>query len=165
LQSLLADEQLKKRTSQRKANRSDDSTNDNNVYVPRTENQASKCKKQVYEGKSNVSREDTTRNALTLASNEKSHDDADVDDKKKVKDSRAVSRESTSAQYLKAIGKFVGYQEKICQYLDYLRLIINDPPQLIDINDLNIRRRRSSEFTNRFSRNHLYQIGRLVSKL
>jgi hypothetical protein len=67
-----------------------------------------------------------------------------------------------SAHLVSILGKVTGYQEKICQYLDYLREIINDPPELEDINDLNKRRRRAFEFTNRFARNHLYQIGRMV---
>lgn len=68
-----------------------------------------------------------------------------------------------SAKLVSVLGKVASYQEKVCQYLDYLREIINNPPELEDINDLNKRQRRAYEFTNRFARNHLYQIGRMVS--
>lgn len=63
-----------------------------------------------------------------------------------------------------ALSKISFYQSKICQYLDYLREIVEEPPELEDKNDLKKRRLRATEFSNRFARNHLYQIGRIVSR-
>lgn len=42
------------------------------------------------------------------------------------------------------------------------REIIDQPPDIEDVIDLQKRQKRSSEFTARFARNHLYQIGRFV---
>lgn len=52
--------------------------------------------------------------------------------------------------------------KKISQYLDYLLEISEFPPEMEDINDLLRRQKRSSEFSCRFGRNHLYQIGKMV---
>lgn len=62
-----------------------------------------------------------------------------------------------------ALAKITQYQEKICQYLDYLREIIEDTPEIDDVSDLRKRQQRANEFASRFARNHLYQIGRVVS--
>lgn len=43
------------------------------------------------------------------------------------------------------------------------REVIDEPPDVEDVIDLHKRQKRSSEFTARFARNHLYQIGRFVS--
>lgn len=64
---------------------------------------------------------------------------------------------------LAALGRITEYQNKICQFVDYLRDIIENPPKLEDIDDLKRRQKRATEFSNRFARNHLYQIGRTVS--
>jgi hypothetical protein len=64
---------------------------------------------------------------------------------------------------LAALGRISEYQRKICQYVDFLREIVEDPPEIEDIDDLQRRQKRATEFSNRFARNHLYQIGRLVS--
>lgn len=69
----------------------------------------------------------------------------------------------SSAEVLSALGRITDYQNKICQFVDYLREIIEDPPELEDTDDLKKRQKRSTEFSNRFARNHLYQIGRIVS--
>lgn len=61
-----------------------------------------------------------------------------------------------------ALGRNTQFQKKICQYLDYLREIVEDPPELEDMDELRKRQQRASEFANRFARNHLYQIGRTV---
>lgn len=66
------------------------------------------------------------------------------------------------ADNLSALGRNSQFQQKICQYLDYLREIIEDPPEIEDTNDLRKRQKRATEFSNRFARNHLYQIGRIV---
>ena len=81
---------------------------------------------------------------------------------------RPDSQESTSSLETlasKALKRVADYQEKICKYLTRIHEIIKEPHEVEDIHDLKIRQRRSVEFTNRFVRNHLYQIGRLVSNL
>ncbi|KAG5676171.1 hypothetical protein PVAND_006020 [Polypedilum vanderplanki] len=70
-----------------------------------------------------------------------------------------------SAHFYLLISKVGGYQEKTCHYLDCLGEIICNPPQMIDVNDLSRRKQRSTEFANRFSRNHLYQIERTTEEL
>lgn len=69
------------------------------------------------------------------------------------------------AEIQAALGRNTQFQKKICQYLDYLREIVEDPPELEDNEELRKRQQRASEFANRFARNHLYQIGRTVTKL
>lgn len=64
---------------------------------------------------------------------------------------------------LAALGGINEYQRKICQYIDFLREIVEDPPEIEDMDDLKRRQKRATEFSNRFARNHLYQIGRIVS--
>lgn len=63
---------------------------------------------------------------------------------------------------MNALGRISQYQSKICKNLDYLREIIEDPPEIEDMNDMKRRQQRAAEFSNRFARNHLYQIGRTV---
>lgn len=64
-----------------------------------------------------------------------------------------------------ALGRTRECLSKICQYLDYVHEICENPPEMEDMTDLRKRQKRSSEFSNRFARNHLYQIGRIVSFL
>lgn len=64
---------------------------------------------------------------------------------------------------LAALGGIKEYQRRICQYIDFLREIVEDPPEIEDMDDLKRRQKRAVEFSNRFARNHLYQIGRIVS--
>lgn len=74
------------------------------------------------------------------------------------------SQAAESAHFIHVMGKVTAYQEKICQYIERLREIIIEPPLLEDINDLNKRQRRATEFTNRLVRNHIFPIGRLVRR-
>lgn len=62
-----------------------------------------------------------------------------------------------------ALGRTRECLNKISQYLDYVHEICKHPPELEDMNDLRKRQKRSSEFSKRFARVHLYQISRIVS--
>lgn len=62
-----------------------------------------------------------------------------------------------------ALGRITEYQTKICQSVDFLREIVEEPPEIEDMAELRKRQQRATEFSNRFARNHLYQIGRIVS--
>lgn len=94
---------------------------------------------------------------LKRLANEKPQDDYE----------RPEEWQQEKAQILKAdvfaaLGRITEYQNKICQYIDYLREIVEDPPEVDDMNDLQRRQKRATGFSNRFARNHLYQIGRIV---
>lgn len=138
---------------------SEDSTNDNNVYIPKMRNQMSKNEKQQQKPccieKSSVK---TERNVTSpRESSHKVQNDVASDVLANEK-----SQAAESAHFHHLLKKIASYQEKISEYIERLHDIIRDPPQLEDINDLNKRQRRAAEFTNRFARNYLYQIGRLV---
>lgn len=62
-----------------------------------------------------------------------------------------------------ALGRCRECLTKISEYLDYVHEICEFPPEMEDIIDLKRRQKRSTEFASRFARNHLYQIGRIVS--
>lgn len=49
--------------------------------------------------------------------------------------------------------------------INYYRQNLKDMPELDPTIDLNRRQRRAAEFTIRFARNYLYQIGRIVFKI
>ncbi|CAO1305438.1 unnamed protein product [Diamesa serratosioi] len=68
-------------------------------------------------------------------------------------------------EVMSMLGKITSYQKKICQCLQFLREIIDEPPDVEDVIDLHKRQKRSSEFTARFARNHLYQIGRFAEEI
>lgn len=78
-------------------------------------------------------------------------------------ESKLLNEAERKADILSALGRVSVFHEKTCQYLDYLANIIAEPPELEDMDDLRKRQKRSTEFANRFARNHLYQIGRAVS--
>lgn len=151
--------------------RNDDFTNDNNVWSPKVGNQISASGKRRGEEKSSVKakRHDEVfpRDAVAHAAtskrdvNEKSHDGArfsGVDVK------QGKSRKEQQVVVLSALGRITQFQSKICKYLDCLREIIGDPPEIEDMNDLKKRQSRATEFSHRFARNHLYQIGRIVRR-
>lgn len=93
---------------------------------------------------------------LNIKKDEKSHQ---LNHDRDPRDAKAPQRTNV----MLILGKITQFQEKICQYLDYLREIIQDPPEIEDMIDLKKRQKRAIEFSNRFARNHLYQIGRIVS--
>lgn len=95
---------------------------------------------------------------LQRVANEKCQDDV-----KRVDEQQRQKTLPSKSEILTALGRITEYQEKVCQYIDYLGEIVDDPPELEDINDLRRRQQRATEFSNRFARNHLYQIGRIVS--
>lgn len=138
-------------------NEEDDSTNSNNVCNSNMRNQLSKAGKQQQHCSDVKSTVKVNKKVISPVESRKCTRSIKADALANVK-----SQVVDSAHLVSILGKVTGYQEKICQYLDYLREIINDPPELEDINDLNKRQRRAFEFTNRFARNHLYQIGRMV---
>lgn len=125
----------------------------NNAYIPKTTNQMSKNEKLCVE-KSSVK---SKRNNVDVSPSESQQKAQNI------VGSDVCANEKSQAAVSAHLNKVRAYTEKLCQYLDYLQAIINEPPQLDDRNDLNRRQKRSLEFTNRFARNHLYQIGRLVS--
>lgn len=96
--------------------------------------------------------------------NEKSQVDVASSDQKSDEKRRKEIEEVLPSRddILIALGRVSEYQSKICKFLDYLREIIEDPPEIEDMNDLKKRQQRAMEFSNRFARNHLYQIGRIV---
>lgn len=139
----------------------DDSTNDNNVYIPKMPNQMSKNEKQQRQQRScdENSSVKKKRNVISPSESHKAQNvvASDVHANEK-------SQAAKSAHFIHAMGKVTTYQEKICQYIERLQEIITDPPLLEDINDLNKRQRRATEFTNRLVRNHIFPIGRLVRR-
>lgn len=54
-------------------------------------------------------------------------------------------------------------QKKCLRHLDDLWDVVLDGPDVEDEIDLRKKKQRSTEFTSRFARNYLYQIGRIVS--
>lgn len=139
-------------------NDDDDSTNSNNVYNSNMRNQLSKAEKQLQHNNEEKSTVKVNKKVVSPVESRKCTRSSKVD----ASVANVKSQVTDSAHLVSILGKVTGYQDKICQYLDYLREIIEDPPELEDINDLNKRQRRALEFTNRFARNHLYQIGRMV---
>lgn len=184
--------ELKEKSHNRKHPSVDDSDNDNNVWIPKTENQISKNGKQQRESekvekmsmkkkKNDVFPSDIVirkaRDAGKLKSNvnEKSRGGVKASSiivnerKQEMSDGKLTSEIeqnfATHSEMMCMLGKITDYQRKICQHLDHMRDIIEDPPEIEDTNDLNKRQKRATEFTSRFARNHLYQIGRNVSKI
>lgn len=78
---------------------------------------------------------------------------------------KSTTRTSTNSSRAAdiALGRTRDCLTKISEYLDYVHEICEFPPEMEDINDLRRRQKRSTEFSSRFARNHLYQIGRIVS--
>ena len=160
-----------------------DFTNDNNVWIPKTENQIRKSGKEQEREKSGVKKKRTevfpsdviirkAREVGKLKRNEKSQVDVKAPSNKESGKEREAPDEklqvkshelSSKTELVVALGKISLYQNKICQYLNYLQEIIEEPPELEDKNDLKKRQTRATEFSNRFVRNHLYQIGHIVS--
>lgn len=154
-------ELLENKATTKKNEKSDDSTNDNNVYIPKMPNQMSKNEKQQRQQQpcdenSSVKKK---RNVISPSESHKAQNvvASDVNANEK-------SHAAKSAHFIHVMGKVTKYQEKICQYIERFQEIINNPPQLEDINDLNKRQRRATEFTNRLVRNHIFPIGRLVRR-
>lgn len=150
----------------KKATAEDDSTNDNNVWSPKAENQISRSGRRA--GKRNdddanvlpsdviIQKARVVGNAKRIA-NEKSQVAVKPDE------SKLRAEVERKADILSALGRVDEHHSKICQCLDYLLKIIDNPPEVEDMDDLNKRQKRATEFSNRFARNHLYQIGRAVS--
>lgn len=95
--------------------------------------------------------------------NEKSQVDGATDEARKR--DKKMPRQEPDADVLQALGRMTDYQKKICQYLDFLREIIDEPPEMDDMNELIKRQKRGVEFSTRFARIHLYQISRLVREM
>lgn len=161
----------------------DDFTNDNNVWIPKTENQIRKSGRKQEREKSGVKKKTNDEvfpsdviirkarevGKLNRDCNEKSQAGATAssirrEGKKCEVSGDSVDDASSRAEVAVVLGKISIYQSKICQYLDNLREIIEEPPELEDKSDLKRRQMRSTEFSNRFARNCLYQIGRTVSR-
>lgn len=153
----------KKAAATKKNGKSDDSTNDNNVYIPKMPNQMSKNEKQQRQQQQRRCDENSSvkkkRNVISPSESHKARNVVASDVLANEK-----SQVAESAHFIHMMGKVTTYQEKICQYIERLREIINEPPLLEDINDLNKRQRRATEFTNRLVRNHIFPIGRLVRR-
>ena len=98
---------------------------------------------------------------LKRLANEKPQDDFE-----RAKELQQEESAPLKADVFAAVGRvksgWVEYQRKICQYIDYLREIVEEPPEVDDMNDLQRRQKRATGFSNRFTRNHLYPIGRIV---
>jgi hypothetical protein len=160
----------------------DDCTNDNNVWSPKVENQIRKSGRQ-HESEKSSAKKKKQRNDEVFPSdviiqkardvgkmksdvNEKSQMAATLPRRTKVDEKlreKVEEQASSQEELLNVLSKITQHQKKICQYLDYLREIIEDPPEVEDMEDLKKRQKRALEFSNRFARNHLYQIGRNVS--
>lgn len=171
--------ELKKKSAKKnkKLHPDGDFTNDNNVWIPQTENQIRESGKRQ-ESETSGARKKRNDNVfpsdviirkvsevgkLKRDVNEKSQGDVAspgkrVDEKRRIDEQLPPSRDDI----MNALGRVSEYQSKICKFLDYLREIIEDPPEIEDMNDLKKRQQRATEFSNRFARNHLYQIGRIV---
>lgn len=161
----------------------DDATNDNNVWSPKAENQIRKSDGLQESEKSGakkkqhrddvfpsdvIIRKDRDVGKLKRYVNEKSQvadksQSTNVDERLAVGNMRTEPATSSN-DVLNVLSRVTHYQKKICQYLDYLLEIIEDPPEIEDVTDLKRRQKRANEFSNRFARNHLYQIGRVVSR-
>lgn len=155
-------------------------SNNNNVWNPKTENQIRKSAKLPESGKSKSSEKKTKhqqqsafpsdviiQKALHVGKLKYDVDENSQASKLKLSEAKIKADEHvlSNADIASALGRNLQFQQKICQYLDYLREIIEDPPEIEDMTDLLRRQKRASEFSNRFARNHLYQIGRLVRML
>lgn len=136
-------------------NSGDDSSNNNNVYIPKMPNQMSKIEQQ--QRQRHCEENSNVKTKRTVASPNESLKAQSV-----VVSDVFVNEKSQVAESAVMVKKALAYIEKICQYLGRLHEIINEPPQLEDMSDLNKRQQRAIEFINRFARNHLYQIGRMV---
>lgn len=160
--------ELKRKNKTLSPDISGDFSNDNNVWRPKAENQIRK---------SGVRHRETTKTndndvfpsdviirkardvgKLKRVANEKSRDDV-----KRVDERQREELVTSTFDVLAALGRIGEFEIKISQYIDFLREIVEDPPEMEDINDLRKRQKRATEFSNRFARNHLYQIGRIVS--
>lgn len=136
----------------------EDARNDNGVRGPMAEQQIKmsgrwrKRSDEEHFPSDVVSRKARDVGGMKPQSNEKSQVDV-----------KSQRNEKAEPDVVMALEKITLYQQKICQYVDYLREIIDDPPEVDDISDLRKRQQRAAEFANRFARNHLYQIGRAVS--
>lgn len=142
---------------------------ENNVWRPKVQNQIKKSGSEAGAMKKRnhsvlpsdvIIRKARDVGKLKRDVNKKSH--AEVI---KVDENPPEDTEPSEADVHAALGKVTQFQEKVCQYLDVLRDIIEDPPEIDDTNDLMRRQKRAIEFSNRFARNHLYQIGRTVRKI
>lgn len=145
------------------------------MWNPKTENQIRKSGRQQERGKSKSNEKNKKQSAIPcdviiqkarhverlkqLKKDENSQISASQPEKSSIK---AAEGGLSNADILSALGRNSEFQRKICSYLDYLREIIGDPPEIEDMDDLRKRQKRATEFSNRFARNHLYQIGRLV---
>ncbi|CRK93265.1 CLUMA_CG006808, isoform A [Clunio marinus] len=170
-----------KKIKNKKHASNDDYTNDNNVWIPKSQNQINKSDRQQESDKFEKNKDKSSerlpsdviirkaRDVIKLKheADEKSHGDSKGnlcskdEDKKKLR----LDAEESSTEILSALGKLTHFQSRMCQYLDFLSEIVQDPPEIEDINDLRRRQKRSTEFSNRFARNHLYQIGRVAEDI
>lgn len=148
------------------------------MWIPQTENQIRKSgKRQESETtgarkKKNdevfpsdvIIRKASEVGKLKRDANEKSQGCEASTSKKADEKKRTVMDEDLQSRVdiINALGKVSELQSNICKYLDFVREIIVDPPEIEDIEDLKKRQQRATEFSNRFARNHLYQIGRIV---
>lgn len=154
-------------------------SNKNNVWNPKTENQIRKSEKSK-SGEKEMKKSEVdgfpsdvvARKALQVGG---MSSDVNENSRNRSTARRTQPRESKTldvdeqiqsmSEIQAALSRNMQFQKKICQYLDYLREIVEDPPELEDMDDLRKRQQRASEFANRFARNHLYQIGRTVREL
>lgn len=160
-------------------------SNKNNVWNPKTENQIRKSERHQENEKSKSGEKRKkqaevdgfpsdviTRKARQVSGmrsdvneNSRNHSAARRTQPSETKTLDVDEQIQVRAEFHAALGRNTQFQKKICQYLDYLREIVEDPPELEDMDELRKRQQRASEFANRFARNHLYQIGRTVTKL
>lgn len=159
-------------------------SNKNNVWNPKTENQIRKSERHQENEKSKGSEKQKktevdgfpsdviTRKARQVGGmrsdgneNSRNHSAPRRSQPSETKIVDVDEHVQSMAEIQAALGRNTHFQKKICQYLDYLREIVEDPPELEDDVELRKRQQRASEFANRFARNHLYQIGRTVRKL
>lgn len=172
-----------KPSNARKVTTNDEFKKDSNVWIPQMQNQIRKSGREHEKSTVKKKRNDDVFpcdvsihkarevGKLKRDVNEKSQADVTTSNVKKDEKSHQLNHDGDSrdvraqlrTDVMLVLGKITQYQEKICQYLDYLREIIEDPPEVEDMDDLKKRQKRATEFSNRFARNHLYQIGRIVS--
>jgi hypothetical protein len=143
----------RKKNKNKNKNSGDDSTNDNNVYIPEMPNQVSKNEQQKQ--RQRHFQENSSAKSSVPSESHKAQSVV-------VSDVFANEKPQVAESALEMDRKALVHIEKLCQYLERLQDIIKDPPHLEDMTDLNKRKQRAFEFTNRFARNHLYQIGRMV---
>lgn len=168
-QTLPAVELKRKNKTKLSPDNGGDFSNDNNVWRPKAENQIRKSDVRHRERKKTnddaifpsdiIIQKARDVGRLKQVANEKSRDDV-----KRVDERRRQEEEMTTrTEVLAALSRVSEYQAKICKYIGFLMELVEDPPELDDMNDLRKRQQRATEFSNRFARNHLYQIGRIVS--